>query len=82
MNIDLAAATAQCSRRSLYYWMKDGKLPYTTTKRTRHVRIEDVLQLAKKEIPEATSVEPDGPQDGVTGVEACEGKAPSETSAG
>lgn len=49
MNVDLAAQQVGCSKRSLYYWMADGTLPYTTTANgSRQVQIEDVRQLTAK----------------------------------
>lgn len=45
MHVDVAAQQVGRSRRTLYYWMAAGKLPFTTSNGSRHVRLEDVRTL-------------------------------------
>jgi excisionase family DNA binding protein len=43
VNIEQAAEAAGVSRRAIYYWMRHGKLSYTTVRGSRRVILAEVL---------------------------------------
>jgi predicted site-specific integrase-resolvase len=49
MNVGQAVATLRVSRRTLYYWMARGTLPFTEGPcRSRQLNIEDVMREVNK----------------------------------
>lgn len=45
LNLDQAATAAGISRRTLYYWMAHGLLPYVVQQGGRRVTLSHVLRL-------------------------------------
>jgi predicted site-specific integrase-resolvase len=45
VNLDQAAQHAGISRRTLYYWMAHGSLPYVIIQGGRRVKLSHVLKL-------------------------------------
>lgn len=48
VNLDQAAKAAAISRRTLYYWMAHGDLPYVIIQGGRRVKLSHVLTLKNR----------------------------------
>jgi len=50
VNVHQAAAASGVSRRCLYYWMAEGRLPYARTDLGRRVTLADVFKAKRTRV--------------------------------